>query len=63
MIGRRFLFARRYHDPPQAALILVGPAGVTLWRDGAVSLQWRGHFLQIVLGDWWGPWREPPPRR
>lgn len=27
--------------------------GVTLWRRGAVSLQYRGHFLQIVVGDWW----------
>jgi hypothetical protein len=33
--------------------IMAGPVGVTLWRRGALSLQIRGHFLQIVIGDWW----------
>lgn len=33
--------------------------GVSLHRGrpgGAVSFQCRGHFLQLVFGDWWRPW-------
>lgn len=46
---------------PRHIFLFAGPVGVTLWADGAVSFQAFGHFLQVVVGDWWGPWRRPPP--
>jgi hypothetical protein len=39
--------------------VMAGPFGVTFWRQGALSLQWRGHFLQILIGDWWMPRDDP----
>jgi hypothetical protein len=29
--------------------------GLTLWRKGGVSLQFRGHFFQAYVGDWMAP--------
>ena len=49
---RRHIVLRR---KPESIFIyeLKTGLGITLWRRGAVSLQVRGHFLQVVLGDWW----------
>jgi len=48
----------RTRRAPQLILVFVGawgpfPCGITLWRDGAISLQVRNHWLQVVFGDWW----------
>jgi hypothetical protein len=43
----------RKHGMPAHRLIIAGPFGITIWRKGAVSLQAYGHFLQVVIGDWW----------
>lgn len=39
-------------------LIMIGPFGVTFWRRGALSFQACGRFIQVVIGDWWGPFKE-----
>lgn len=29
--------------------------GITIWRKGGVSLQFRGRFIQAYVGDWMAP--------
>lgn len=48
----RFIVRRRSRKPAIISVYLP-PFGVTIWRDGAISLQAFGHFVQIVFGDWW----------
>lgn len=52
MTGVGLYVSRRQH-PPASLFVKLGPFGVTLWRDGAVSFQAFGRFVQIVFGDWW----------
>lgn len=34
--------------------------GLTVWRRGAVTVQFRGRMLSVVLGDWWRAHPEAP---
>jgi hypothetical protein len=47
------VIVHRRRRAPQNVLLMVGPLGLTLWRDGALSLQVCGRFVQLVFGDWW----------
>lgn len=49
---RKHIFTRR--DPDQLFIFdRRSTLGLTIWRKGAVSLQFHGRFIQVVFGDWW----------
>ena len=50
----KFFYTHKNTKPPIRRIVMMGHwLDLTWWYDGAISFQFRGHFLQIILGDWW----------